>query len=337
MNSREKPTYKFKEEDVSRLAEDSLETLAEKDPIMFFDLQGIEIDASDWAFERVTVCLRDGYQNRNVVFEVDYDLENFRQSYSLADLAREIENACSTDQFIFDYWQDDEIGVLSGFGVSIGLPLHKRFQDVLDLGDKLYEFDRYIRDKLAARPRHAVTVDFNFPLAVRSSCEQYLAYFCQFLSDLGIEAMAEMKEGAHSVLFSVFPSDGEQALKAVSEALQIYLGLPTASNLTVESVNYEDVAVKQLNANVLHLQSQIMLAQAAIALKNATIEAKDERIALLEDRIDLRKFQPAPTSNQTTVDKEDLVGGLVSLKKWDYKFLELNLPEIFRRLKRRLK
>jgi hypothetical protein len=72
-------------------------------------------------------------------------------------------------------------------------------------------------------------------------------------------------------------------------------------------------------------------------MKNSALDAKDAHIALLQERIDLRAFQPRTYQNETDSEKEELMKGVVAVKKWDYKFLEINFPELLRKLKRNLK
>ncbi len=57
----------------------------------------------------------------------------------------------------------------------------------------------------------------------------------------------------------------------------------------------------------------------------------------LQERLDLRALQPMVSPAREPPEKEDLVKDLVAVKKLDYKGIELNLPEILRRLKRVLK
>src|SRR5215469_11433116 len=60
---------------------------------------------------------------------------------------------------------------------------------------------------------------FTFPAPIKSACEQYLLYFGQFLSDLGIQTQTELAENAARVLFSVTPIDATQALSQIRDAL----------------------------------------------------------------------------------------------------------------------
>jgi hypothetical protein len=115
------------------------------------------------------------------------------------------------------------------------------------------------------------------------------------------------------------------------------LGLPLTAEFATAAAQFRDVAVSQLQANVFHLQSQIMLAKAAIELKNAALGAKDAHIALLQDRIDLRVFQPQTQPTEADAGKEELVKDVLSVKKYDFKFLEINFPELLRKLKRKIK
>jgi excisionase family DNA binding protein len=182
----------------------------------------------------------------------------------------------------------------------------------------------------------SVTVPFEFPAPVKTACEQYLLYFAQFLKDLGVEVEAKIEERASVVLFSVTPTDKSQALDNIREALEIYLRMPSAPNFDAAASQFGDVAVSQLKANVLHLQSQLMLANATLEMRNAVIEARGVEIASLKEAIDLMGLKPqdAPDS-RGNADKEPLVGDLVSVKKYNYKFLEIDFPRLLRRLRRR--
>jgi hypothetical protein len=314
--------------------------------LSFEDLKGyfdrIEIsdptakkDLFDWEFAYLEVDLFTATEDRvDVVFRIEYDLEFWARDYSIADLAIATEKAVTKHSSRFTYWQRSGNTAIEGFGVSSSMSLKDFVSDALEMRKYLAEVPQVIRTELNEQESRAIRLVFDFPPTIKNACEQYLMYFVQFLSDMGIDAKAEVKERARSVLFSVTPEDDKQALERIWEALQVYLGLPAISGLALAAHGFQDVAISQLQANILHLQSQVMLSKAAIEMQNSTIEAKDARIALLQERIDLRTFQPV---NHPKVEEEELVKGLVSVKKWDYKFLELNLPEILRRLKRRFR
>jgi hypothetical protein len=269
----------------------------------------------------------------DVAFRLEYDLEFWAKQYSISDLATAIEGALARRGGVFDYWQSDKNTTISGFGASVTLPIDSTVQQALSKQQELNEIVLLVRKEMGETSATSVKLVFDFPAPIKNACEQYLLYFVQFLSDLGIEASAEIKEQASTVLFSVTPVDERQALEKISEALRVYLGLPLAPDLAMAASQFNDVAVSQLQANVLHLQSQIMLAKAALEMKNATLDAKDAHIATLQERIDLRAFQPEPYADEA----EELVKDVVSVKKWDYKFFEVNFPELLRRLKRKLK
>ena len=105
----------------------------------------------------------------------------------------------------------------------------------------------------------SVAMSFDFPDAVKTSCEQYLLYFVQFLRDVGVEATAELREHAGRVLFSVTPKDESEALDKIREALEVYLRLPSAVGVNAAASMSTDLATQQLLANIYHLKSQLML------------------------------------------------------------------------------
>jgi DNA-binding transcriptional regulator LsrR (DeoR family) len=73
----------------------------------------------------------------------------------------------------------------------------------------------------------SVQLSFDFPKEVRIACEQYLLYFGQFLSDLGVSADTAITHEAGKVLFTVTPTDRDTALEKIREALDTYLQLPS--------------------------------------------------------------------------------------------------------------
>jgi hypothetical protein len=180
---------------------------------------------------------------------------------------------------------------------------------------------------------NSVAVTFDFPDAVRVPCEQYLLYFVEFLRDLGVEATSESKDHAGKVLFTVTPTDAQEALTKIRTALEIYLRLPSSpiGNLNADG----GPEIQKLVANVHYLKSQLALSQAMIEAKNATIQAQQltietQRVApgnLVIDSV----VEITPTSK---TEKEDLLGGTLSITKYQGKGFEVNLPEIFRRLKK---
>ncbi len=288
----------------------------------------------DWDFGSIEINLTANQSEKiEVAFRIVYDLEFWAKPYSIAEIATAIESVLEKSRLPFSYWQEDENTCIEGFGVSIEMSSAESLGDALQHQPELLPLAHLVRDELGEE-QAAVNMAFEFPPTIKSACEQYLVYFVQFLRDLGIEANAEIKEHASKVLFSVTPADKDQALGRIREALQLYLRLPHVPEFITVATQFNDVAVSQLQANVYHLRSQIMLAKAALEMKNATMAAKDERIALLQERIDLREFQPKKEEKKNE-DKEDIVKDMVAVKKYDLKFMEINLPELLRKLKRR--
>jgi hypothetical protein len=183
----------------------------------------------------------------------------------------------------------------------------------------------------------ALTEVFAFPEPLRSACEQYLLYFTQFLRDLGIDAEAGIREEAGQVLFTVRPADGVSALGRIREALTVYLDFPSNPEFGSTVAEAGDVAARQLQANVLHLQSQVVLAQALLQAKDTTIEA------LQLSNLRLRQLGAAsPRKNRVDLAEisestEPLLGKYVSVRPVQYRGLAIDLPALLRNLKRRFR
>jgi hypothetical protein len=298
-------------------------------------LPDAEKNPLDWEFAYMeTGAFAESGDSVEVQFRIEYDLEFWKKSYSLFDLASAIEDVLATNELSFEYWKENKNTAINGFGVSTTMNVEQHVGDGLALKTELSRLSDLVRTKLKDVEGTALQVSFDFPAPIKNACEQYLMYFSQFLEDLGINATAKLEESASSVLFSVIPEDGKEALEKVEEALRIYLGMPNAPNFAGEAAKHTDIAVVQLQANVLHLQSQVTMAKAVFQAQVATIEAKDQTILALQERLDLRALQPITPPAKEAQDKEELVKDLVTIKKFDYKFVEFNLPEVLRRMKR---
>ncbi|MBU8883843.1 hypothetical protein KSK37_12175 [Kaistella sp. DKR-2] len=171
---------------------------------------------------------------------------------------------------------------------------------------------------------NSITKTFNFPEEIRQVCEQYLVYFSKFLEDYGIEISSQLKSEQGETIFTITPKNDIEALQNIHNLLAFYLTLPNAKNLEVIAMEYKDVSVQQLLANIFHLKSQLLLATSMIESKNATIES-----------LKFSNFQKQNFIEEKIIKNEEKTfDGLVSIREFEYKGLRLNLPEIFRRLKR---
>ncbi len=175
---------------------------------------------------------------------------------------------------------------------------------------------------------------FLFPEEVKSACEQYLLYFGAFLRDVGINASVEIKEETDRVLFSVTPNDSHEALDRIRQVLDLYLGLPTTTFETTDEKEYR-LEAQRLSANIMHYKGQLMLAQAMIEQKDATIGLLKERL-VLQGEMSEGRLLPEP-AKQKEADKEELLGGAIEIKKYEGKGFAVNLPKLYRDVRRYLK
>lgn len=201
------------------------------------------------------------------------------------------------------------------------------------------------RTLLPQSQNKSVVLTFDFPDEVKAPCEQYLIYFSQFLRDLGVKATSDLHHEAGQVLFTVTPENPEIALEKIRAALEVYLQLPASPIDAYPDVSTE-VGIQRYAANVQHLKGQLSLAKAEIRAAESAIEFKDATIQVLRLTVDeqnrllsgdisssIKDVTPRPKDN----DKEDLIEGIVSLKTYDAKIADVNIAEIWRRLKKLFK
>lgn len=303
-----------------------------------------------WEFNEIDVRLdrADDRGHAPLLCDVYLEFENWSNTYTIADLAQAIQDVLAEHpELPLKYWTRYD-SIAEGFGVQGAARLDDTIEHVLLLQKDLLDLSKLVEAHIEeqqrrrlfenlgeAPPPRKVSVLSSFPAPVKSACEQYLLYFGQFLSDLGIQVETELAETAARVLFSVTPNDAMQALTQIRDALETYLRLPFLPEFPVTAGQFHDPAVAQLRANVLHLQSQIVLAKSILQLKDATIQAKDTEIELLKGTIDLRGYVARSKTSHEESGSEPLITGVVSVKKYTLKFLEFDFPAILRKLKRR--
>ena len=272
-----------------------------------------------------------------------YDVESWRRLWSIKEYDQEFRRIFEKQDLQNVKWLMNEA---VDFDVSLAVPnrisLMFRVSDTNTTfeaeakkhSDDLNRLHNLTVQSLTSKLRgDSVVVQFDFPEEVKVACEQYLLYFVQFLKDIGLEATAELQHEAGQVLFAVTPTNKEEALDKIRDALGTYLKL-AASPVDVSSALSSDIQVQRLSANIQHLQGQLTLAHAILQSKDATIQLQQANIEMQrralggEVLIDsMKDVTPKPK------DAEEVLGGLAEITKYEGKGFNLNLPEAFRRLR----
>lgn len=280
-------------------------------------------------------------ENITIKFKFGFEMSQWRQLWSMLEHAnsfRLVLEQVRSGNITWDSWNDEEPfnGFIASFPVShqdVSIKsIIEYFLDPID--DAHLEVINILSSQAHI---NSVAAYFKFPDSVKVSCQQYLVYFVQFLQDIGISATAELKEEAGKTLFSVTPTNKEQALSHVKTALDIYLRLPGAVSVYTPSLD-SSIEIQRLTANIYHLKGQLALADAILQQKDQIIQ--DQRILIGQQQysteILMQSIQTIGYSGKDfndADDRESIVGDIVSVKKYNWEFLEVDLPTLFRRLK----
>jgi hypothetical protein len=290
----------------------------------------------DWSNVLDTVWLQGLYKRQGQ--EISFSFEKIREwrgIYSFTEyfeaFSRIAEQANDGNFFVFsENTETDTRYEVVFFNPSVSLPVASEIERCSNI---LRTFHEEAERILSARIHSdSVVMTFDFPEEIKVPCEQYLLYFVQFLRDIGVEANSELQHEAGNVLFSVRPTDPQQALDKIRTALDVYLHMPSSP---ISDATSESIAVQRLESNILRLRSDLKLAAAEIQAKNATIQANELTISIQKGLLSgeiiidsLKDVTPKPK------DKEEVLGGTLAIKKYEGKGFDVDLPEIFRRLKR---
>lgn len=289
----------------------------------------------DWIRGRkyVEVGFQDWIKTKapHAYIEIQADTDNWEKPFSLIKMVDKLEKFCKEETDVNFYLADPEY-VNNGFGIEIqvtdsDLPIKDLYYGVLKKFETIISVS--ISSLILETKQNSLTNIFHFPDDIQASCEQYLIYFSKFLEDLGINAKTSIETEAQRTLFTITPDDPTQALSQIRDALNIYLSLPDIPDVEVISRDYNDISIQQLVANVYHLKSQLVLAHSIIQAKDATIQT-----------LSLNNFQQRQlleSAKNKKAKEEKILDGLVTVSEFDYKGFSVNIAEIFRRLKRKLK
>lgn len=241
------------------------------------------------------------------------------------------------------YWADEIFGPDTGDGMtnfyftetrpaatdeSIGTTLSRFRSTVIALVQQVED------EAKAGTSQDSLTALFDFPVELRSACEQYLVYFAEFLRGLGLEAVAELKHQRGQTIFSITPVDGREALELIAEALGEFLEYPNGPTDSDTPSGSGGIELNKLRANILHLRSQLTLA-------NAVLEAKDETIRALRfqtDRpvSDVNRLLPVAVQiSNDSGSVEKFADGLVTLTQYEGNGFRVDVAEMYRRLRAR--
>lgn len=297
--------------------------------------------AYDWSAIVIAVSLEHPVQEADwyLQFEYEIDTDSWKHPYTVSEFSAEHTRAVREGGPQGVGWRDvageyQRGGVLTCGPVSATMSL---WDEIGKWEEVAYGVHEVVLQRLAEFSRQDTLVTaFDFPMEIRAPCEQYLLYFGQFLRDLGIPARTHIREEAGQVLFGVTPQDGREALHRVREALGIYLELAELGDLRTGQ-GVMELPVQQLLANIHHLRSQLHLQSAVLQAKDTTIEAQRALLAYQEQLLGGRVLTSGvqgPAGAQQ--DSETILGGTVAITRLSGKGYEINLPEIFRRLRARL-
>ncbi len=293
----------------------------------------------DWWEDNLYVCVFLDKLHDHVIPSIQFSLqfqdwEEWNKPWSMSSFANQFEeNIKKLSDKKFAYYQEDPDSMLNGFGLTYfpgdsNSRIKSEIDYVFTIIDELLTNTN--RDLLNSANEEAVLTYFQFPDEVKTACKQYLVYFAQFMSDLGVIVDTELKEELNHTLFRVMPADKQESLDKIREALNVYLNAPADNNFHANASSQTDIAIRQWEANVFHLKSQLSLATSIIQAKEATIQ-------MLElSNYQYKQLMESP-SIKKEADKEELIKGVLSVNKFEGKGFTIDIAEIFRRLKRIIK
>ncbi len=179
--------------------------------------------------------------------------------------------------------------------------------------------------------------EFDFPAEIRTTCEQYLSYFVDFLREVGVSAVANIQhDEAGRTLFNIKPNNSKIALDTIREALEIYLELPTSP--FADDFYETDTRMLRLSSEIDRLKSKLKdsklreIEQAErLKLQNKLIQAQADLIQEKDRKrplaLESHSYDVSVIQN-SAVDTDIIDGEIIESKPISGKELDFGLVKV---------
>jgi predicted RNA-binding protein Jag len=269
--------------------------------------------------DSASICIEKEDVNYIIYFKFQYDFEFWKKGYSIADITHAIEDVFNNEKEMF-FKLDDSDTTVNGFSVYKKINIDKKIIDNINEIMKLVNEKFEVAVKLCEKSdKDTIYFEFEVDKSIQVIYNQYLAYFTQFLEDIGISAKAEIKNEVNKILLNIIPEDKTMALKNIRDCLEIYINLIDNKEIQIYE-DYSNVAVMQLKANITHLQSQLMLAHTIIEQQQISINLLKNASVIIP---------------QLPKDEIKIFDGAIKIKEFEYKGLVINPVKILKLLRRK--
>lgn len=169
---------------------------------------------------------------------------------------------------------------------------------------------------------------FNFPAHLRFVFLEYLAYFGQFLEDLGIESDVSIEGNQQLTTLAVKPKSKDQALDRIYIALASYLALPMDGHIVRRYTGNVESQLRheRLVLVTKHLHSQI---QYATQIDRMQLQAAVGAAPILFPHTDSIADSLSEVEQGVEATWEPIKG--IKFSKFKGKFFEIDVPRLGRR------
>lgn len=265
-------------------------------------------------------------------------------------LASQWEHQCNLKHYLINFkeivdkeypiiqFTDDHNGAdeFFGFRLTFSFPETGSLKDVINSLICTYEEvqSKALSLLIPEITKYSLQVTFNLPEHQVHAYAQYMSYFSQFLSDLGMPSDTETQKTSFGILFSVLPSGREDALTRVCEALKAYLTIPSLESklyLTTATDIETEMKFQRLSAAISYLKSQLILSEAIQSAKEIELVAAKRALAQKEkSEYDLIDAISSIKVENKTCEKEEFFGGVLEIKKFEKNGIVINFPKLLK-------
>ena len=258
---------------------------------------------------------------------IEFKYKEWKNSFKITEFDEMYQSKFKENEIEIRFYEEED-GFIYSTSLSIDSgSIMKKLEAFILIAKELYlEIDSQHAEENFG---NTLTKIFKFPKEYQSVCTQYLMWFGELLTNIGIEADIKVDNKNTLTLLTVSPKDEALLTTEIEKALYLYLSLPYSEYLPLKSLD-DDIENKlQFQA----LQEQVNFFKQQIDLKNCIIELKRLENSVIGKELEESKNKILLLESLKN-SKVELLGGSIAINEYNIGPISINPANLLKLIKK---